>query len=165
MPGLRFAYLLALAVWLGGLIVLAGVAAPTVFEILQARVPGNGSVLAGAVFGAVLARFFLVSFACGLLMGGGLILMALIGPRPRPYAWRLGLIAVMLGLTAIVAFPIGWHIQALQAAVDGSMSALPSNDSRRTNFEQLHGLSSLLLSINAVCGLTLLFWEVRERRG
>jgi hypothetical protein len=163
-PGLRFVYLLALVVWLGGLIVLAGIAAPAVFDVLQSRVPTDGRVLAGAVFGAILSRFFLVSFVCGALMASTLIGMALIGPRPRPYAPRLAVIGFMLGVTALVAYPITWQLEALQAAVSGSIDSLPTGDSRRASFERTHGLSSLLLSLEIVGGLTLLFWDVRERR-
>jgi hypothetical protein len=164
-PGLRFVYLLALVVWLGGLLVLAGIAAPVVFDVLQARMPAEGRVLAGAVFGAVLSRFHLVSYACGVVMIAALLVIALIGPRPRPFAPRLALVGVMLGITAAIAIPIGWRIQSLQAAVTGPISSLPATDPRRTSFERLHGFSSILAAVNVLCGLTLVFWEARERRG
>lgn len=163
-PGLRFAYLLALAVWLGGLIVLAAVAAPSVFEILQARIPLEGRPLAGAVFGAVLTRFHVLAYGCGVIMLVALVVMALIGPRPRPFAPRLTLIGAMLVVTIVVAIPITDRIEALQAAVPGAIADLPSADARRTTFERLHGLSSLLLSANALSGLLLVFWEAREKR-
>jgi hypothetical protein len=163
-PGLRFIYLLALVVWLGGLIALAGVTAPAVFDTLQARLPAEGRVLAGAVFATILQRFHLISAACGALMAGTVFTMALIGPRPRPYAPRLALIGLMLGITAAVAVPITWRLESLQAAVRGPMSTLPEGDARRLSFERLHGLSGMLVGVQVVCGLTLLFWEARERR-
>lgn len=163
-PGLRFAYLLALAVWLGGLLVLAAVAAPSVFEILQARIPVDGRPLAGAVFGAVLTRFHIVAYACGAIMLATLAVMALIGPRPRPFAPRLALIGVMLAVTLVVAIPITDRIEALQTAVQGAIADLPSADARRTAFDRLHGLSSILLSMNALSGVLLIFWEAREKR-
>jgi hypothetical protein len=163
-PGLRFAYLLALVVWLGGLLVLGGLAAPVLFQVLQVRVPAEGRVLAGAVFGATLARFHLVAYGCGAVMIATQVLMALIGPRPRPYAPRLVLIGVMLALTAVVAFPVGSRVEALQAGVRGPVAALPDSDVRKASFRRLHGIANALMSLNALGGLTLLFWDARERR-
>jgi hypothetical protein len=157
-------YLLGLVIWLGGLVVLTGITAPAAFAVLQARVPEDGRVLAGAVFGAVLDRFHLVSYVCGALMIGALVIMALLGPRPRPYSGRLALIGAMLVITAAVAMPIGWRLQSLQAAAPGPIASLPSSDPRKTSFDRLHRVSSLLLGVEAICGLTLLFWEARERR-
>lgn len=164
MPGLRFTYLLALVAWLGGLFVLGGIAAPVVFDVLQARLPADGRILAGAVFGELLARFHLVSYACGAAMVVTLVVMALIGPRPRPFAPRLAVIAMMIGVTVGVAVPIGHRIRDLQAGVNGPIAALPSSDGRKVTFGRLHGLSNALLTLNALGGLMLLFWEVRERR-
>jgi hypothetical protein len=160
--GLRFAYLLALVVWLGGLLVLAGVAAPLVFDVLQARVPVEGRTVAGAVFGALLARFHLVGFACGALMVLALAGRAIIGPRPRPFAPRLIVIGAMLALTAAVAVPITGRMEAIQATVHGSIVSLPDDDPRRLDFDRLHRLSTWLLSANMLAGIVLVVWEARE---
>jgi hypothetical protein len=162
-PGLRFAYLLGLVVWLGGLLVLGGVTAPVLFEVLQARVPADGRVLAGAAFGAALARFHLIGYACGAVMAASLVLMALIGPRPRPYAPRLAVIGGMLALTTAVTIPIGGRMRAIQAEVGGAIGDLPAADGRRAAFDRLHGLSNVLLALTVLGGLTLVFWEARDR--
>jgi hypothetical protein len=162
-PGLRFVYLLALVVWLGGLLVLGSVAAPVVFAVLQSLAPDQGRVLAGAVFGAALSRFHLVSFACGGVMIVALVAMALLGPRPRPFAPRLAIVVGMLGVTAAVAVPIGSRILAVQRSVHGPIAALPLDDPRRTTFDRLHGWSNALLGANVLAGLLLLFWDARER--
>lgn len=144
MPGLRLAYLLALVVWLGGLLVLAGVAAPTIFDVLQARSPAEGRVLANAVFGTVLSRFHLVSLGCGAVMLVSLVAMALLGPRPRPFGPRLLAIGVMLMATAAIMAPLGWPVEGAPGATAG-----PSNG---------------LLMLTLVGGLLLLFWDARDRR-
>jgi hypothetical protein len=163
-PGLRFVYLLGLVVWLGGVLVLGSVVAPALFESLSARVPSDGRVLAGAAFGAVLARFHVAAYACGVLMTLTLVLMALLGPRPRPFAPRLAVIVLMLGITTAIAFPIGQRLDALQGAVPGEMATLPEDDARKIAFARLHRTASGLLAVNVFAGLMLLFWEVRERR-
>ena len=57
MLALRFAALLALVVWVGGLIALGAVAAPAVFDVVAARQLPDGRLLAGAIFGEILRRF------------------------------------------------------------------------------------------------------------
>ena len=143
MPGLRFAYLLALVVWLGGLLVLAGVAAPTITDVLQARTPADGRLLAGIVFDTVLSRFHLVSFGCAATMVVALVAMALLGPRPRPFAPRLATIGVMLGATAMIVVPLGWPIGGAAGAATGTTG---------------------LMTLTAVGGILLVFWDARERR-
>ena len=46
---------LALVLWLGGMTIAGFVVAPTTFGVLEAWNPSTGRVLAGQVFGAVLA--------------------------------------------------------------------------------------------------------------
>src|SRR5262245_56119175 len=50
---LRYVYILALATWLGGMVVLGAVVAPATFQVLQASAPAGGRLLGGAVFGAI----------------------------------------------------------------------------------------------------------------
>jgi hypothetical protein len=162
--GLRFVYFVALAVWIGGLIVLGGLAAPTIFTVLQAASPTGGRGLAASVFGALLARFHLVGFACGAVMAASLVAMALLGPRPRPFGPRLTIIGAMLASTAVVAGPIGWRVEAIRASVNGPIAELPERDPRRIGFDRAHALATACLAANVAGGLLLMFWDVRERR-
>jgi len=57
MPLLRFAYVLALALWLGSMVVLGAVVAPVLFSTLSAIAPESGRALAGQAFGNILLRF------------------------------------------------------------------------------------------------------------
>ena len=161
--GLRFVYLLGLAVWMGGLITLAATVAPTAFEVLQARLPDTGRTLAGALFGAMLGRFHLVAGACGLAMLACLVGMALVGPRPRPFAARVAVVGLMLALTIVAAGPVTRGIERLRHEAGGQpIAALPDQDPRRVSFNRLHGLSNALLLVNVAGGLLLLWWEARR---
>jgi hypothetical protein len=159
---LRFVYLGALALWLGGLAGLGAIAAPVVFDVLGGAMGPGGRVLAGATFGAMLARFHPVSIACGAVMGVALVGMALLGPRPRPFGARLALLAAMVVATLAVAGPIATRVEAVQREVPGSIRALPTTDARRARFERLHGLANVLLGANALAGCLLLYWESRH---
>ena len=61
MAVLRYATLLALAVWIGGLIALGAIAAPAIFQVVADKGVPAGRALSGAIFGEVLRRFYLVA--------------------------------------------------------------------------------------------------------
>ncbi len=160
---LRYLYIVALAVWLGGMAVAGLIVAPSVFGVLQGWNPVEGRVLAGQVFGAVLAQLHLVFYAAAVVMLLTLTIRRLLGPRPTAYGIRATIIAVMLGLTLASGLGISPRVEAMQREIGGSVAALPEGDPRRASFYQLHGLSNLLLSSTAIGALLLVFWESRER--
>jgi len=160
--GLRFAYLLALCVWIGGLVVLA-LAAPVVFAVLTERAPETGRVLAGAVFGGLLARHHDMAYASGAIMLVSLLAMGLVGPRPRPYAPRYAVIVAMLALTLVVDLVIGGRIAAMQAEIGVPVASLAAGDARRVVFDRWHGAANLLMAATLLGGLVLVFWEARTR--
>src|SRR5262245_34702318 len=85
MRAVRYLYVLALVIWLGGMTVAGLIVAPVTFRVLEAWNPTTGRVLAGDVFGAVLSRITLVAYGAALLMFLALTLQRLVGPRPRSY--------------------------------------------------------------------------------
>ena len=157
---LRFVAVLAIAVWIGGLIALGGIAAPSVFDMLAASGP-DGRKLAGAVFGETLRRFHLVSYICGGLIVASLLTRAVLGPRPRRFAIRMLLAAVMLAASASVGLLVAPEIARAQKA-GATPSTLPEGDPARARFGRLHGLSSTLELVPVLAGLALLFLELRE---
>lgn len=159
---LRYLYILALGVWLGGMAVAGLVAAPTVFAVLEAWNPVDGRVLAGQVFGAILARLHPFLYGAAAVMLVTLTIRRLLGPRPVAYGIRASIIAMMLGLSVASGFGISPRVEAMQREIGGSVAALPESDPRRASFYQLHGLSNLLLSATMIGALLLVFWESRE---
>jgi hypothetical protein len=142
---------------------LAGfVVAPTVFSVLQAWNASTGRLLAGDLFGEILRRLYIVGGAAGGVMFLALTIQRIIGPRPKAYGVRAVLIVLMFALTAYAAYVIQPRIESLQDQVGKPMIELPSDDSRRTEFDGLHSLSTTLLSLTMVGGLALVAWETRE---
>jgi hypothetical protein len=162
MRPLRYLYVIALVLWLGGMAIAGLVVAPTTFGVLEAWNPSTGRVLAGQVFGAVLARMHLIAYGAGAAMVIVLTVQRLLGPRPRSYGIRIGLLAVMLALTIYSGVRISPRIDQLQAEVTGPMSTLPADDPRRVEFDRLHSLSTTLVMATLVGGLMLVGWETRE---
>ena len=163
MLALRYVYVLALVVWLGGMVILGALVAPTTFQVLQSIEPETGRALAGEVFGITIARFHYVAYAAGGLLLVTLAAMALLGPRPQAYAVRSALVACMLAVALYSGLVVLSRIDAIQQDVGGVASRLPAGDARRIRFDELHLLSTRLMLLNMAGALVLLYWEARER--
>lgn len=159
---LRYLYVVALVVWVGGLIVAGALVAPSVFGVLQAWNATEGRVLAGQVFGEVLLRLTWLSYVMGGIMFIALTLHRLLGARPLKYGIRVGIMGVMLVMMMATGFYLLPRVNAIQAGVHGPMSQLAAADPRRVEFDRLHGMSNILFSITILGGLALCFWETRE---
>lgn len=159
---LRYLYVLALCLWLGGMVVAGGVAAPSIFGVLQAWDPVEGRVLAGRVFGEVLQRVYWLGYGCAAVMFVTLTLHRLLGARPLKYGVRASILALMLAFTLAADYQVTPQIETIQARVSGPVSMLPAGDPVREEFDRLHGLANLLLGLTVAGGLALAFWEARE---
>ena len=162
MRALRYLYLLALVIWLGGMVIAGLIVAPTTFGVLEAADAVKGRMLAGQVFGAVLGRFYLVSYAAAALMLLILTAQRVLGPRPKAYGIRVGVIGFMLGTMLYGGLVLAPQIDQLQSEVAGPMNTLPETDHRRVAFDRAHQLSTALFSVAMLGGLVLLGWESRE---
>jgi Domain of unknown function (DUF4149) len=159
---LRYAALLALVVWVGGLVALGGIAAPAIFAVVAERQIADGRILSGALFGEMLARFTVVSyFAAGVVLLT-LIVRRILGPRPHRFAWRAGIGALMLAATVYGSLGVAARITRLQREIGVAPSTLPEGDARRAEFGRLHGLSTALQLVPLLGGLLLIFWEIKD---
>ena len=162
MLALRYAGVLALALWVGGLLVLGGIAAPSIFDVLAARQLDGDRALAGAIFGETLRRFHLLSYLCGFILLGSLVMRGVLGPRPIMFALRLGIAAFMLVVSAYSGLFVSGQISRAQAAIAVPPSALPEDDPRRAAFGRLHALSTGLQLVPILGGLFLIFRELKD---
>ena len=140
---LRYLYVVALVLWVGGLIVA-------------------GALVAPSVFGEVLLRLTWLSYAMGGIMFITLTLHRLLGARPVKYGIRVGIMSVMLTMMMVTGFYLIPGVNAIQADVKGPVAELPDADPRRLEFNRLHGLSNVFFAITAIGGLALCWWEARE---
>lgn len=162
MLALRYLYVLALVVWLGGMLILGAIVAPTTFEVLQTSAGSHGRELAGAVFGAALARFHHIAYGAATLLLLTLGAMRVLGPRPANGGLRAIIVLVMLAVALYSGIVVLRQIDAVQTAAGGLPSLLPAGDERRVRFDALHVLSTRLMMFNIAGALILLYWEARE---
>jgi len=161
MLALRYVYVLALVVWLGGMLILGAVVAPTVFEVLQEhgvrRVASSPARCSARRWPVPLRR----------VRAGGILLLTLgamrvLGPRPARSGLRAVIVASMLGVALYSGLVVLRQIDAVQEAAGGLPSRLPAGDERRARFDALHVLSTRLMMLNIAGALVLLYWEARE---
>jgi hypothetical protein len=161
MLALRYAAVLALALWTGGLVVVGAVAAPSVFEVLGAR-GAEGRVLSGAVVGALLQRFSVLAYGCAAVVLVSLATRGVLGPRPHRFAYRVAGLLIMLAATVYGSAVLAPSIAGLQRSIGTAPSALAESDPRRVEFGRLHGLSFSVQLVPLLGGLALLFWELKD---
>jgi hypothetical protein len=159
---LRYLYVVALIVWVGGLVVAGVVVAPVVFAVLQADGGAAGRVLAGATFGEILRRVLLIGEAAGGSMLVVMTVLRLLGPKPLNYGIRALLLLTMLGTTAFTAHVVLPEADALRREANASFASLDAADPRRVRFDLLHQRATMLVTAVAVAGLVLAAWEARE---
>jgi len=163
MTFLRYAAFLGLAVWIGGLAVLAGLGAPTLFDVLTVQDPAGGRQLAGLLFGEILERFQYVSWGAAAVLVVSLGLRAAIGPRPRHTFIRIWAVLAMVAISVFTVLVIIPNVDAIRMAVDGAVAALPATDPDRIAFGRWHALSSGLMLVTIVIGLGLAWAEVHDQ--
>ena len=154
---LRFLMLLALVVWLGGLIFFAFVVAPTVFSpgLLPTR------HLAGEIVGRSLGALHWMGIVSGIvfLLSSAIYNRMTMGSA-RPLAGRHLLIALMLLLTVISQFAISPKMHAIRAEA-GVIDNMSLDSPPRREFDRLHVWSEKFEEGVFLLGLAALFLTAR----
>jgi len=152
---LRFLMFLSLAVWIGGIIFLSFVVAPTAFSVAPTR------HMAGTVVGHSLGILHWMGLFAGVIfLGSSMLLASLTTGSAHPMAARHILICLMLLLTAISQFGISPKLAALRTQF-GDIDSVPATDPRRLHFDALHVWSVRLEVVVLVMGLTVLYLTSR----
>ncbi len=158
---LRYLYVVALIVWVGGLLTAGAMVAPALFAVLPAEAGAEGRALAGAAFGDVLRRVLTVGEVAGVVMLVTMTVLRLLGPKPMTYGVRAVLLGAMLGTTAYTAHVVLPEAEALRREMTLPSSAA-SDDPRRGRFDGLHRLATTLVTATILAGLVVAAWEARE---
>ncbi len=153
MSFLRALMLLALIVWIGGIIFFSFVVAPTLFTVLPT------AALAGSVVSRCLGALHwigivsaLVFLACSLLYNRAKSAFL------RPLALVNVLVLIMLVLTLISQFAVTPRMRVLRA----EMQSGAIEDPARTEFNRLHQWSTRLEGGVLVLGIVVVFGSARR---
>src|ERR1700751_918812 len=149
---LRFLMFLSLVVWVGGIIFLSFVEAPSAFSIAPSR------HMAGTLVGHTLGILHWMGLFSGVVfLGCSMLLNSLATGSAQPLAARHMLLCGMLLLTVISQFAISPKMATLRAQfVD--IDPVPANDPGRLQFESLHQWSVRLEVVVLVLGLIAVYF-------
>ena len=150
---LKLIRLLALVVWVGGLLFFAFVVAPVAFGTLP------NSHEAGLVVGASLRALHWIGLCTGLFY----LLAAAMGARQRRGWIAPALIALMMTLTAGSQWGILPRMELDRAAAGGEIAAADGNDPARLHFDRLHKLSERVEGSVLLLGLAATVLLVFEK--
>jgi hypothetical protein len=162
MFAVRYVAIVALVVWVGGMLTLGAVVAPTIARGLESVDPAGGRAVADTLLGALIARVHVLAYAYGAVIGFSLLMMKFVGPPPRAFFIRFGIVAVMLALEVYAGTFVDRELAGIRSHASGAIERLPATDERRIAFDRLHATSSAVMGINVALGLVLLFWYARE---
>jgi hypothetical protein len=156
MTFLRFLMLLALIVWIGGLIFFPAVA-QTAFTVLPTR------QLAGLVVGHSLG----IQHWMGMLSGIVFLISSLLYSRfstgtAHVFATHHVLIVLMLTLTLISQFSIIPRMDTLRASIHGAIDSVPADSPARAQFDALHAWSTRIEEGVLLLGLIVVYLSAKQ---
>lgn len=154
---LRFVMLLALGVWIGGIVFFGAVLAPTVFSVLPTR------AMAGSVVNRSLLSLHVIGIVCGVLfLLTSMLYSYLSGAGAQPLAPRHVLVVVMLLMTAYAQFGLGSKMNRLRTQMGQQLDMLPKDDPTRVSFNRMHIWSTRIESSVLFLGLGVLYLTSRR---
>lgn len=136
---LRILRLLAVVVWIGGLIFFAFVVAPFAFTVLPS------AHLAGMVVAGTLNGLNWIALTCGILfLLATSFLWSKAEPSRRLLTAEFWLILAMIAVSATIQWRIVPAMERDRIAAGGDIDAAPRDNPARQDFEHLHPLSEKL---------------------
>ena len=138
---MRFAFLTALAVWLGETIFLSFVVAPTLFRQFPAAE-------AGRVMSALFAGYYAVAYVCGIVL---VALTALWWRRGAIWKWACALAAIMLIAALYAGLVVRPRVGELRLLRQDPAVAAGAEE----EFDRLHRLSVQLNAVVLLGGLAI----------
>jgi hypothetical protein len=160
---LRSLILLALVVWVGGLLFFGTVVAPVAFESLMPMFPDPAVGL--QVAGTMVRESLTHLHDIGLFCGAALLLLCIIERVTRATRRSIGppmlFVAVMMGLTAYSQFSVIPRMETLRIQAGPAMADPSSTNPARLDFNRLHNLSTSLEGIVLLCGIGLIILYAR----
>ena len=161
---LRVVRLLAMAVWVGGLVFFAFVVAPVAFHVLPTK-HDAGMVVAGTL--GVLNH---VGLVCGGVFNFATIILLIdpstpiVGRRRRmPLALELFFCSLMMVVTMVVQFRIVPAMERDRIAVGGDVDRAAPDNPARLDFERLHPVSEKVEGAALFLGLGVVVLMGLER--
>jgi uncharacterized membrane protein len=146
---LRYLLLLALVVWIGGIIFFSFIASPSIFKVLPRE-------QAGQVVGDIFQKYHLLGYISCLVSLGCLVGLKQMGTVPGVGSAMM-LLILMGGIQVTMGTVIGPQVTQ---ARDVARATAPGPEQERLEkkFRGMHAISMVLNLVLLALGLLLLFW-------
>ncbi|MCU1220448.1 MAG: hypothetical protein JWN42_1645 [Candidatus Angelobacter sp.] len=151
--------LLALVVWIGGIIFFAFVLAPTLFSVLPT------TKLAGDVVNATLTKLHWMGLVSGVVfLVGSLLYNRQKHGQLRLFALSHIFVALMLAFTMVSQFGISSRMRAIRERLEqAKVATTPTwDDTARAEFERLHAWSTRLEGTVLLLGVGVVIFTARR---
>ena len=151
---IKWMHFLALALWIGGIIFLAMIAAPAIHTSMASK------AIAGDIVGRILKRFNVAELACcAVLILTSFAVYHFIPGYSRLLSYMMLAVFLMGLITAFYVFSLTPKMHALKEKVP-TLEMLSSGHAVKEEFDRLHHLYVKLMSLNLVLGMGVLYVSV-----
>jgi hypothetical protein len=148
--------LLALVLWIGGIVFFGAVVAPAVFTILPTH------DLAGKVVTRTLANLHLIGIICGaVFLICSMVIAYVTKGSAQPFAPRHIAVVAMIALTFFAQDVVARKMNHIKDQI-GVIDDVPLSDPQRVEFNRLHVWSTRLEGCILVLSLGVLFGTARR---
>ena len=142
----RFFHLLALVVWVGGIVFFSFFTAPALFGVLPRDLAGN-------VTSVLFPRYYMLGGICGLVALLTILLQWLRSPgRDRLRQIEMVLLIMMLAMTLYAGLGILPETSSLRPQIRAAEET-PGRDAAQGRFDVLHRRSVILNGLVLLCGI------------
>ncbi|MDD5434167.1 MAG: DUF4149 domain-containing protein [Nitrospira sp.] len=146
----RFLHLLSLVTWIGGMIFLVTIGAPSIFKVLPRETAGD-------VFGDIFPRYWIMGYICSIT---ALATITIISINEQVYPWeRIGLLAFMTVLTFFLGLVLAARTRKIRLQIRAEGDT-PQRGIMTKKFRKIHNISVSLNVIILIAGIAVLFLSV-----
>ena len=146
---LRYLLLLALVLWIGGIVFFSFIASPSVFKILPRE-------QAGQVVSDIFPKYHLLGYASCLIALGCSVGLRQLG-AVQSVRTAMIILVLMGGVQITMGTVIGPKVIEARDAVKSATPG-PEKDRLEKKFRGLHGVSMIFNLVLLILGLILLYW-------
>src|SRR5689334_14913258 len=160
---MNFTRLILLACWFGAALFFVAVVAPAAFSVLRSFGLPNANEIAGSIVTRSLSVINVAGFLIALLLLLSLLLWRNSASRVSFIVECVCLVVIALA-TGVGHWVIAARMRALRAAMVLPIDQIAIDDSRRIEFNSLHGYSVNALGLAMIAALVALVLMARSLR-
>lgn len=147
---IKFFHLLSLVIWIGGMVFLVTIGAPSIFKILPRETAGD-------VLGDIFPKYWIMGYLCSAT---ALITIVILSLKEQIYPWgRIGLLILMTTLTLYLGLGVASKAREVRLQIR-TVEDTSRREILKTEFKGLHKWSVLLNVIILISGLGVIFLMV-----